>query len=687
MLGISELIIGYLVIISLSVPYGLLISRYLYPSFLQKSNVTIVFFISILLGIPFLVGILWIVSQLSFSIVTVILIGIISYLVLGIAIIRYPFVLSESNGCHSARVLSTESIVFAILMIISLGYYGITAIYLGWPQVGDPWRVGTMVSLIIENGHLPSTYEPISNSTMGYPLGFPLVCAAVSITSGCIPAVSQIIVASLLMGLIPVAIAWWVFVEGKSLFFASLAFLLSFYLHPITVARYGLLYYYLNGTYAVILSIVIAFAAITVITIAQSTLNSRSILGIFSILAFISFSCFIVYPSLIFVSGLLTLFWILQRARTGGFMLNLKSIISTLVVILAFGLVTIVAYFNGLFQFIFDILGRSEHLIDYHIPADYFTIGLVGVFFAIAIATSTYRLVKTKNRIFDATFLILIGATILSMDDGLYRLGLNILLPTRMVIMLTLWSYAYVTLLPIHISESDTTIDEPTTLQQRISAFERAIRKLNCEFEEFHKARHGVVRYSRYFKMLLGQRIRRNRSTDVKILSFLVFTIILAPSLVNTVSLTIVDQKSWFVRSTVFADDLAGMLYVEENFGPSDLILNYQSFSDLFFPSIGVFSVVFDFESDKERAMQLSEIWNDPYNVSLARDLISRYNVSVVFLSSVYSVLDTVNFTSGAGGRPLPQSEYSIAFESYGFLEILFAQGGCVVYGVIKELL
>ncbi|MFW9887431.1 MAG: hypothetical protein ACFFER_04575 [Candidatus Thorarchaeota archaeon] len=687
MLEISELIIGYLVIIGLSVPYGLLISRHLYPSFLQKSNMTIVFFISILLGLPFLVGILWIVSQLSFSIVTVILIGILSYLVLGIALIRYPFLFSESNGRLSPRVLSTESIVFAILMITSLGYYGITAIYLGWPQVGDPWRVGTMVSLIIENGHIPSTYEPISNNTMGYPLGFPVVCATVSITSGCLPAVSQIIVASLLMGLIPVAIAWWVFVKGKSLFFASLAFLLSFYLHPITVARYGIQYYYLNGTYTVLLSIVIAFAAITAIALTQLTLNSSSILGTFSILAFIFFSCFIVYPSLIFVPGLLMLFWILQQARTGEFVLNLKSIILTLVVVLAFGFVTIAAYVNGLFQFIFDILERSEHLIGYHIPADYFTTGLVGVFFIIAIATSTYRLVKTQNRVFDATFLILIGAVLLSMDDGLYTLGLNILLPTRMVIMLTLWSFAYVAFLPMHISEWANRSVEVTTLHQRISALERGIRTQNREFIAFYKVRYSTGKLSKYIARLLRHRIRKNRSIDVKILSFLIFFALLSPSLVNTTSFTIINQKSWFVRSTVFADDLEGMLYVKKNYSPTDLILNYQSFSELFFPSIGVFNVVFDFESDKDRASELSEIWNDPYNISRANYLISKYNVSVVFLSSVYSVLDTVNFTSGAGGRPLPQTEYSIAFESYDFLEIAFAQGGCIVYTVIKEQL
>ncbi|MHA2153119.1 MAG: hypothetical protein ACXAAQ_14160, partial [Candidatus Thorarchaeota archaeon] len=203
MLETMELIVGYILLITSSLPFGILSVRGLYPQLLEKSKAVSLFFVSFFLGIPFMVGLLWIASQVLFSLATIIFIGLTSYIILVTAFVKFPIQEKESSSQQS-RFFSLENGLFTVFILISVGFFGAIALFLGWSQVGDPWRVGAMVSLIIENGHLPTTYAPISDTVMGYPLGFPVLCAAVSVVSGSVPAVSQLIVSSLIMALIPV---------------------------------------------------------------------------------------------------------------------------------------------------------------------------------------------------------------------------------------------------------------------------------------------------------------------------------------------------------------------------------------------------------------------------------------------------------------------------------------------------
>ena len=140
--------------------------------------------------------------------------------------------------------------------------------------------------------------------------------------------------------------------------------------------------------------------------------------------------------------------------------------------------------------------------------------------------------------------------------------------------------------------------------------------------------------------------------------------------------------SNWYLGNERFIADLNGIMWLRENSGSEDLILNYQSYSDLFFHAAQVYNVVFSRPTNVSRAEILESIWQNPLNETFVEELLSFYNIKWIYVSSDPRMVDAIHNNATRCDKPFTPAFYIQTFTSYPFLSQTFLDGNCSVFRV-----
>ena len=549
---------------------------------------------------------------------------------------------------------SRQNYLFLILGIISFAHFIWVNSFLSWAQAGDPWWLSRYVMAILNQSRFPTTLAPYDTEVIQYPLGFLLPVAGICATFDIVPGISLVTVASFIFALIVLIPPYFTYQKTESIGYSLLSFALCFYMHPSRWAENCIYYDFLNGTYPVMMGILQVFMVLTIIQFKSCDGVRWSKL---TLLALLTASIFVTYPSFIFVPGIAFFLSIVSNASEKGIG-RYRNVGFVVLVIVALGVLLMCIFWSSIQQDLFLILRRLDEVVsnDYRIRSDYFTGSIFLPITIIAIIGAILEISDNDYKLISILFLVLTFASVLSLNESMYHLGLGLLLPNRLMLFLQLWSFSFVFVV---------------------------VHRVRKRYE-----RNGPIQLSIRF----GQKILKAKMPPVKSLVRMISSVFIPLLIVIPIGFSIVVAVSqtdfaWYTRGAQFQRDLQGMEFIRENYGEDGLILNYQTWSDWALPSAGLPNVVYTYptsNASRDRALALAEVWEHPDNESQVRSLVEKYEIGFVFVSSFWGILPLINgwnYTTIA--RPIPALVYIELFMNYDFLEIVYRQDDCAVFRVL----
>lgn len=608
--------------------------------------------LSMALGVSIVLPFWWLISLFSFGVFEFMMVPFVLTALFLLANWINRRRLDGENRSNSVGPLgvfrSKQNAVFLIMAILAFIHFALTASYLSWPQIGDPWFHGRYILMIVDQGHLPTDFLPYDSAPLNYPLGFHLVAAGLTATMNQVPGITMILFASFVMALITMLPPYLVYRRTESSLYAFGAFLLCFFIHSVSYAQNSVYLNFLNGTYPVLVGLLMVLVCVTIAEFPSSETHYVTA-SRFLTISVITAGAFVTYPSFALVTGLIMLSCYSRQIASLFFYIperlfgpeKARSTIFVILLVLSFGIMAVLLLLVGPFAYIINNLShdRSSYML---IPSTYFDASITIPITFIAFLGAIGELKAGKYHSTSLLFAVLLIATLLSMNSLLFELGLQFLFPTRMMLVLQLWTYTY------------------------LFSF---------------IATYGKDVVPSLTRTVYGFRIVTQR--NYRTLSFILVLVAITPSLLGLVSYEIQRNSAWFTGGEQFEDDLAGAFYIKDNLDYGSLILNDQTDSDWFLPSSGIPNVVFTYpmnDSSLSRGLEFELFWQDPGNESLARSLLSKYRVEGIYLSSQIHHRRLIVWNSTLGFRPFTPAEYRAMLLDYGFLVEVFRQGNCSVF-------
>lgn len=189
--------------------------------------------------------------------------------------------------------------------------------------------------------------------------------------------------------------------------------------------------------------------------------------------------------------------------------------------------------------------------------------------------------------------------------------------------------------------------------------------------------------------------IKGNRSLLHNLYISLLAILLVILGLLPHITYVYAGHYTWYVNSSYFEANLGAVLWINEHASPADYILNDMSFSGYILLSTGVFNLTYAdpityFPGYRDRGQQLWQVWTNPANESLVRDLLSKFNVTYIFSDAdrkIFAIPLGVEpmVKRGWQPKPYPPSVIASIFDSYPFLEKVFEHNYARVYEVSRD--
>lgn len=651
MITAIEIAIWLLEIILLVLPTGFLFLLILSPSRLKKDRIIPDLFVVIGLGLGVSLCFWWLMSLWSFSNIVVLFFPTLSF-VLVLFLKRKRRIPYDASDWRKDAFFSRANGLFLIFGFISFGFFSYITLMFSWSQVGDPWYLGLMTSVLQSQGKIPFTYAPISDNPINYPMGFPLLSAIGTSLTGLPPGMTMIMTSAFCMAMIPIMAAWLTLRKTDSLVLACLVFLLGFYTHPSSRAHYSLYNMFLNGTYPVslgsllVLTILCCFTFVPVRKSRPPSSHTRyhMIFLILSFSVFVSYAPFVVLPA---IGILLVWFWkavdFHNRALKGSMLYRMTSS-STILFVMAVGILSgVYLLASDDFSFFNTVFSELQNSFQgYAIEPPYFLEGIALPVIVLGVLGCVMELRRNPRSVNGWIVLFFSCLLILSLVPFLFNIGLSLLLPSRLAVFLAVCNYVYLAYL--------------------LGNWYQGWRLDGYSIPEWPKRTASRIHYGIMFT------------------SVVLIAVIMIPS-ISRVMVEFPNQWDWYLDSSEFNDDLAGIMALR-NIHNGSLVLNYMTYSDYFLPAAGIVNVVFDRQANVSRGRQLEEIWKQPTNSTLVQSLLYEYQVEFIFVSSSTVMLDLLGNSRTRIDKPAMASEYIAIFLSYIILERVFNQGDCAIFRV-----
>jgi len=638
-------ILSVLIIYIIALPVGYPFARWLLKNELYSQPFILNLILYIALGLTVLVPIYYIVTIKSLTVFFTIIIVILFYLI-SVNIIR-----KNNIRLMLKQLISINNIVIIILFSLIFFYFINTIDYMKWPPPGDIiWLHGPLVSLIEFNQKVPLTLAPLyPEKYIYYPIGMHVLIANLNLIIKDYPAKAVFIFGGAVIILIPFLLYRFIFAITRSTILCFISFLWVFYIHTWHLERWLIGYFY-NGPYANLFGFMIVFVYINLIINFKKSYFGRFLIGSFIIFI----SLLLSYPSLaiiIFVHSLiLSIIYSEQIKKIFNYYIfnyYIKQIF--LLGILSFIMISILMLKYNLIKYFWYIIGKfttglliNEERYGYEIPISYFSnLNGIGILFTLILSIFLYNKQIREILIF---YIIIMIIVISSFIKDIYQFSW-FFLPDRLIIIPSL---LWLPIILIYLNNS-----------------------------ELKRNYIRIIRDKKY-KLIVRT-----------ILIFAIMSVylnIFFPYFSGELN----KKYGWFSNSQYFLADFEALEWIDKNVHQNELILDDMSYSSHYLISLSLKNVTYNLWTTRaytKRAKDLLIIWKDPRNKDEIFNMLKKYNVKYILLTS------EPNYYADAilgGDKKYKQklykpSTYAQIFDNYNFLRVVFSKGNTRIYMVVME--
>jgi hypothetical protein len=517
--------------------------------------------------------------------------------------------------------------------VFSFAFLTIASSLMVWPPPGDAFTHSLYVGLINYSGRVPTTFAPLSNSTILYTLGFHAFASLVSQVAGLCPGQAVLVLAAFFAAqLIPLLFSL-TYSKTNSVTLSLIVCLLALLVPGASYANFTFHFYlfgkFWNGVYPALAADSLLMALVFLIACWK---KNPAPIGAFAALVL---AMFIANSSYLFVALVLMLVFVATTFRRQWFVTKLRSYAPYLLV----GLILVLICF----ALSFSQLAHYANLIKMWSPGHWrplldFTseLGIIAVIGALA---SLYVL-------FNGT------------DKGLARIYLTafvlFLIPMLSVTVYENFLFFY------SIKNTYTILPWLSTVILSISASHI----------------HGFP-FIKSPRLALPSFLRNRRLWELR--SYILLAICAASVSPYLFSHAMAPQYHW---NAVSSDDLACNEWIVINVPARSRVLNDRSFAGLRMTLYGFRNLTNSRGEDPSLvpiALEINQILDKPSNYTLTRKLIDEYNIEYVFISSDNTYFDYY-VTLSYHKRSYEQSRYLRMFDRNPWLRRAFSQNKSVVY-------
>jgi len=631
-------LISFILLTVLVLPAGHLVLSRIRPSWKTEATIIPYLVASTATGLVITLPVWWIISLIAFNPITVL--GVPAFFLALVIHSELPALRVPGWKDRIHQVVSRTNAIFIMLHMISLIYIGAIILYAGWATPGDPWVHSTFVTLIVQNGRIPTSLLPLLNEPIHYPVAFHLLPAALWVLGGILPGEGLLLVAGFAISLIPVLVAWWTYSRTESYLACVLAYLFSHFYSSLGV-EYSLWGYFFNGTYAILVAVLIPMVCLIILEATlrdTGRLDLRTVFLLFLLAfgAWVTYPVFVVVPALIIALGVIQ--QLIHRARTGTrFLLGRPSQGSVFFILasgalLALGLLLLLTtdyfyYFTSAFISSGEGSQISHLRSNYYASPIYFLDPMAILLHGGLLISTIVGLQKSRGSIFLWTLAIIQAVFYLSEVPLFHDMILFIVQPQRFLVLVAALAFVFAPGAIMKVAEAT---GNGSRRQIRIPVWKNG----------------------------------RTRVDSRKAAVVFISIVLILPSLVPHASFYFARKSSGFQVSSEWADDQQGILWLKENANGDDLILNSQTYSDFYFPSFGVLNVVYARPCNETVGVILFQIWTDPTNETLVRTLLEHHSIDYVYVSSYWAMIDVVHHIYTSEWKPNIHGESRLSVNS-----------------------
>ncbi|MFB0562650.1 MAG: hypothetical protein ACETWM_15700 [Candidatus Lokiarchaeia archaeon] len=595
------------------------------------------------------------------NVIGILFIGTASLIIFSIIIASAVFILWRFGDLslllHKAKNLNwslsalSSNIVPLILIVLTLYHFSRAIEIMGWPAVGDTlWAHGPYTSLLLYSGKITLTLEPLSSLPVWYPMGYHTVAAHFASWFDIFPGEAVFLLGGLIIILIPLITYSLTYLFTKSIPLSLLTYFATFIIHP----EYGhwgrwLMARFYVGAYPNLAALLIVIFSTVILGLeyAQPENVKKRELYVGSIVTlFLSLLVLIlIYPNFAVFVAIMIIFILAKHHREIVPFIQKKP--SLIIPPLAFGLLFMLIPNSSLY--IYSPESYTTYIINtltgqYELPTAFFYNHITGYIMCIALPISILFLFKKKYFLL-SLYYITVFCIIIAATSPAAPTILQMILPDRAVMIPWIISW------PI----------------------------LSIGISELFKIR--IIK--KHFKPFINLAF-----------VFILVCFIVTPQFTSSLALefsgTNAQRWSWYVQWESFPYDYAAILWINYNIPPEDLILIDRSHASSWIISFSVKNITFTgpwiMDSNNwKRLLELEAIWNNPYENDTVYQLLEKYNVSYIFITSEYGYFLPKELPGGFlsyAVKPFTPSEYISIFDTYPFLKIAFRFGFTTVYKV-----
>ncbi|MGQ9722046.1 MAG: hypothetical protein ACUVXA_12075 [Candidatus Jordarchaeum sp.] len=546
-----------------------------------------------------------------------------------------------------------KGLVPLFLIILTFFHFSLVISQMGWPPVGDILSGhGPFTSLLLYNGKIITTLEPLASNPLHYPIGFHVVAANIASWFHLFPGEAVFLLGGLTIILIPLLMYSLTYMLTKSIPLSLLVYFSVFMIHPSGHLEKWIVGFFYNGPYPNLTAFMIVIFSICILGLTEyrplEKLKQRYHIGSIATLFFSLLALLLVYPSFsIFVAIMIT--FVVLRHRNEFVIFLQKKPISTITPFLLVGGLTFLTLprawvytpermASGLYQpnftYIYGLVkfGGEAFLFDH----------ITGYVMCIALFISLILIYKKKYLFINLIYIIIFCWAIFTLSPAAPTI-LFIIEPSRAITIPCVISWL---ILSLGITEI-------------------------FRMKRLKKYLHSPI----------------NSVLIVILISFIILIPQFSASIVQEFSYANAQRYSWYTSTSTFPNDFIALLWINYNIPPNELILNDLSWTSYWIPSLSIKNITYNRQLDPlgiDRAKELKTVWEKPHEEYTVYQLLKKYDVHYVFLPSFWGWYDAPELggTGRVVGKPFSAEWYVQIFDTYPFLKIVFRLGSTTVYKV-----
>lgn len=517
-------------------------------------------------------------------------------------------------------------------------YFNEAAGILKWAMPGDLIAHGYLTSLIVYDKQVPTTFEPISNSSMYYPTGLHVFVANVVELSGIFSAEVLLVIGAISVMLIAMFVFSLTYFLTRSTLLSLLPFLSIFYINQAGDLTSYITGYFYNGPYPNLVGYLLALLMIFLTLLFKKS----SFPWILSFLVSASALLF-VYPSFFSIIGLICsipfVYSVISNTKQKSWSRWEKLSILSAFVILAS------VFLRDSLPILLNYLPKSTLGSGFGQTAGPLSDEATQFILTFGLIVALYNLAKREMRLLYIS-LVEIVVVILVFVSSYFQLSyLTLVEPQRLLPLIWVVSFLIIA-------------SFVQTIIQRISLAEINLVKKTGKFT--------------------------GMEFQTKAIAIILFIIVLLPSFANAAQFGIANRMGYYGQSSAFEQDYNVSQWICKNIPSGSIILNDESWSGWFLPSYCFQLVIYHYFPHPDKFADANLIWAQEQNATLVKAILLELHIQYIFVTGDSYYLN--DWLYGGGGSYL-QKTYSPLqsiqiFDSYPFLQKLYQYHSSAVYVV-----